>query len=436
MTKQQEEDALWDAENWPGLVSFFSREIDAARAKDVKKPRYSYCLFQRGAAYLSMDPPNYALAKRDVKTTLDLDPDCPNAHTSMADILLHEDTTASCQQAVVHATKALASRHPLGEWKKGSVRFLALQVRADARFELLDEKKLGYSDELSDLAEQDLKTLVDKNSKWKDYEPDDEAITDLEEKLADVRAEAKRRSSGGRGGKKGKKRSAPSPPTDKQQQPDASKPPDKRVGRDAEEEAEIQAKLTRIVKEEDVPKKRGPGRPKKEEGITVLDVQVPIKRKPGRPKKSADITMPLDVEDVVVVKKKGPGRPKKADKEKFEHADEKKAKKEKSSKKYEMMNVDHESDIATGDDEDDRDYPRCWTREDVAEWLPSIGAAYRQYKTVFVDNGVDGKVLLGIIGGDNEERANVEMEETLKVKSAIHRAALISAARKLRGEAE
>ena len=204
----------------------------------------------------------------------------------------------------------------------------------------------------------------------------------------------------------------------------------------AEEEAEIQAKLARIVKEEDVPKKRGPGRPKKEEGITVLNVQVPIKRKPGRPKKSADITMPLDVEDVVVVKKKGPGRPKKADKEKFEHADEKKAKKEKSSKKYEMMNVDHESDIATGDDEDDRDYPRCWTREDVAEWLPSIGAAYRQYKTVFVDNGVDGKVLLGIIGGDNEERANVEMEETLKVKSAIHRAALISAARKLRGEAE
>jgi hypothetical protein len=59
-----------------------------------------------------------------------------------------------------------------------------------------------------------------------------------------------------------------------------------------------------------------------------------------------------------------------------------------------------------------------------------------QYKTVFVDNGVDGKVLLGIIGGDNEEQANVEMEETLKVKSAIHRAALISAARKLRGEAE
>ena len=79
---------------------------------------------------------------------------------------------------------------------------------------------------------------------------------------------------------------------------------------------------------------------------------------------------------------------------------------------------------------------RCWTSEDVAEWLPSIGAAFRQYKTVFVDNGVDGKFLLGIIGGDNEEQANVVMEETLKVKSAIHRMALISAARKLRGEAE
>ena len=50
-----------------------------------------------------------------------------------------------------------------------------------------------------------------------------------------------------------------------------------------------------IVDEEDVPKKRGPGRPRKEEGIT------------------ADTTTPL---------KKGPGRPRKVDKEKIELADD------------------------------------------------------------------------------------------------------------------
>jgi hypothetical protein len=72
-----------------------------------------------------------------------------------------------------------------------------------------------------------------------------------------------------------------------------------------------------IVEEDGVPKKRGPGRPKKEEGITkagiVEEEDVPKKRGPGRPKKeegiTADTTPPL---------KKGPGRPKKVDKEQIE----------------------------------------------------------------------------------------------------------------------
>ena len=65
-------------------------------------------------------------------------------------------------------------------------------------------------------------------------------------------------------------------------------------------------KLTkaRNVEEEEMPKKRGPGRPKKEEGITAYT------------------NTSIDVEDVVVVKKKSPGRPKKADKEKIALADE------------------------------------------------------------------------------------------------------------------
>lgn len=119
----------------------------------------------------------------------------------------------------------------------------------------------------------------------------------------------------------------------------------------AEEEAEIKPKLARLVIEEDAPKKRGPGRPKKE-GTTTSDVHVPIKRKPGRPKKSVDTAPPLDDEYFEVVKKKGPGRPKKLDKEKAECADEKKAKKKTSTvKKYEMMVMDKESEIETDDDD-------------------------------------------------------------------------------------
>lgn len=89
-------------------------------------------------------------------------------------------------------------------------------------------------------------------------------------------------------------------------------------------------------------KKRKPGRPKKDE------CDATIKRKPGRPKKIVmDAT---DEEDrVLEVKKKGPGRPKKSDKEKTK-------KKESTAKKWEMIDGDEESEIASNDDESDRDY--------------------------------------------------------------------------------
>lgn len=153
----------------------------------------------------------------------------------------------------------------------------------------------------------------------------------------------------------------------------------------AEEEEELKSKLARFVEEEDAPTKRGPGRPKKEEGTAS---EVSIKRKPGRPKKSADVPS-LDEEDGVArskkkakksedvspldeehggatkSKKKGPGRPKKPDKEKAERADEKalaKAaasstkEKESTAKKWAVIDGDQESEIETEEDEDDRDY--------------------------------------------------------------------------------
>lgn len=91
--------------------------------------------------------------------------------------------------------------------------------------------------------------------------------------------------------------------------------------------------------------KRKPGRPKKDETV------VPVKRKPGRPKKVVVDVSSAEEEDrvVVEVKKRGPGRPKKSDKEKTK-------KKEPTTKKWEIMDGDEESEIETDDDESDKDY--------------------------------------------------------------------------------
>jgi hypothetical protein len=189
MTK---EDELWGNENYPELVTYYSSKLSSFSDSDKKKKKkeYSYWVYQRGAVYLTMEPKNYSLAKQDVAFALQLDPDCPNANASMADILNNEDTTASYRSAIEHATRALNSKHKGGEWKKGDLRFKATMARANARFELLDDKKLGYSDELSEQAEEDFKVLLD--TKWKDYKPDDDTLQDLRDKLEDIKKEAKR----------------------------------------------------------------------------------------------------------------------------------------------------------------------------------------------------------------------------------------------------
>jgi len=151
----------------------------------------------------------------------------------------------------------------------------------------------------------------------------------------------------------------------------------------AKEEADQKLKLASVGEEVDgdrdeneivvpvaIPKKRKPGRPKKEESVAAaVGKDKPIKRKPGRPKKVVvDVPPPQEEEELVVkVKKKGPGRPKKTDKEKAERVAEKaaeKAKAKKAAKKQKQSNAkkwlivdeDHELEMETEDDDEDNDY--------------------------------------------------------------------------------
>jgi len=141
-----------------------------------------------------------------------------------------------------------------------------------------------------------------------------------------------------------------------------------------------------------IPKKRKPGRPKKEESAAIAAIDKPIKRKPGRPKKVVDVPLPPEEHDAVKVKKKGPGRPKKTDKEKAEKASAKAEKavakeaikvaakeaakaaaraekaaikeaakaaakaKKSPAKKWLMVDEDQQSETESEDDNNDRDY--------------------------------------------------------------------------------
>ncbi len=107
----------------------------------------------------------------------------------------------------------------------------------------------------------------------------------------------------------------------------------------AEEEAEHKSKLARLF-EEDAPKKRGPGRPKKEEGAAV---EAPTKRKPGRPKKSVE-AQPLDEEDGVAKPKKK--SKKSADVPFFDEEDGVAKPKKKAKKAVDVKSFDEEDGVA------------------------------------------------------------------------------------------
>ncbi|KAL7545310.1 hypothetical protein ACHAWF_008666 [Thalassiosira exigua] len=131
---------------------------------------------------------------------------------------------------------------------------------------------------------------------------------------------------------------------------------------EAAQEEEEQRRKAALVGEEEgdagddiatIPKKRKPGRPKKDD-----NAEKPAKRKPGRPKKVLDELPPEpeDDDEEKVPKKRKPGRPKKSEKEKAHKSKSKSKKKESTAKKWVTVDEDQESEIETEDDEGDRDY--------------------------------------------------------------------------------
>lgn len=124
----------------------------------------------------------------------------------------------------------------------------------------------------------------------------------------------------------------------------------------AQEKADKKLKSKSVGEDDEIhiPKKRKPGRPKKDASGK------PTKRKPGRPKKVAEPEEDEDEDEIEIPKKRKPGRPKKSDKEKAEKAAAKAAAKAKkkgsTAKKWLIVDEDQESDMETDDDEDDRDY--------------------------------------------------------------------------------
>eukprot|EP01083_Nonionella_stella_P205538 748409_1 len=68
-----------------------------------------------------------------------------------------------------------------------------------------------------------------------------------------------------------------------------------------------------------------------------------------------------------------------------------------------------------------RKVPQQWDCVDCGEWVAALGDAYKPYRKVFVDNGIDGEMLLQLT------------DELLKeiIPSKLHRAKVISSAKKL-----
>jgi hypothetical protein len=194
------------------------------------------------------------------------------------------------------------------------VRFLAAVTRANARFELLDDKKLGYSDELSEQAEEEFKALLDTN--WKDYKPDDDTLQDLRDKLEDIKKEAKR--------------------------------------------------MAKTAKDKSAGHGLGLGKRAAEEKPSA---------KAGKMAKGGGEAPAV------------PERP-----------------------------------------------VRKWEVKKAVEWLRTVGEEFHtKYKDAFTTNGVNGILLLDVIGdGGDTKEAHKELEYVIGVKSKIHRIAIIKAAQELR----
>ncbi|KAL3809175.1 hypothetical protein ACHAXA_010633 [Cyclostephanos tholiformis] len=130
---------------------------------------------------------------------------------------------------------------------------------------------------------------------------------------------------------------------------------------------------------------------KKSVDVPPSDEEDGVVKAKKKAKKSVDVLLSDEEDGVIKAKKKGPGRPKKSDKEKTERFDEKalakvaassKKKKESTAKIWETIDGDHESEIETEEDENDRDY------DDHVE-NDSDGDIYADEDDDNFDSGVD-----------------------------------------------
>ena len=67
----------------------------------------------------------------------------------------------------------------------------------------------------------------------------------------------------------------------------------------------------------------------------------------------------------------------------------------------------------------------CWSKEQVAEWVMSIGSVYAVYGAGFIGHGIDGRELM------DKDFGNDELDE-IKVLSKSHRKRILKEIKKLR----
>jgi hypothetical protein len=201
---RDDENRLWEAEHYPALLTLYDKRIaslSAAGKQPKEKDAYRKCLLhytvQRSNVFVklagaepepTLQEEKWKMAKKDATWSLELEPDCPNALITLAEILIfYNNTTASCKEAVDHLTRAL--KHPGRENCKPVVWYTATMHRAEALFRLLDDKKLGFSNELYVKAVPDFVRLL---KPWDGLEASvyTESWGELKTQLASLRARA------------------------------------------------------------------------------------------------------------------------------------------------------------------------------------------------------------------------------------------------------
>jgi hypothetical protein len=418
------EDRLWEAENSPALLTLYDKRIASFRAagkqpkeKDAHGHDLSYYTVQRSNVLVKMahaEPePNlqqekWARAMEDATMSLELDPDCPNALTAMAEILIWGggDTTAALQEAVDHATRALASKHRAN---KPALRHTATMHRAEALFRLL---KLGFSDELYVKAVTDFEILL---KKWKGVSAKvyKEPWKALKEQLAIIRA-------------RGAIPKATKPAAARAAAASAAPTPGATAGKGGGEGSS--SKRKRAAPEQQLGTQGGSGSRDDVAGaarptaVGQARGAIPKATKPAAARASATSAAPTP--GATAGKGGGEGS---SSKRKRAAPEQQLGTQGGSGSQDDVAGAARPTAVGQVRGKTVRE----WTKEDVSDWLLTIGEAYMQFQESFVAARVEGDALLDIIGGDDEEEAHTELATALRVASKIHRAAIIKAARGL-----